>query len=128
MFNYSDDKPSTSEKGSKSEQLAEEYLVAEGFKIVSKNYHFGKIGEIDIIAREKNVLVFVEVKSRIGDNPIAPLDQITPAKAQKLKKTAEGYIYTHGLYDQECRFDVIAIEYKRGKPEIEHLRNAIVYF
>lgn len=128
MFNYSENKPTTSEKGSKSEQLAEEYLVREGFQIVCKNYRFGKIGEIDIIAREKNVLVFVEVKSRFGDNPIAPLDQITPAKAQKLKKTAEGYIYTHGLYDQECRFDVIAIEYKKAKPNIEHLRNAIIFF
>ncbi len=115
----------TKEKGKRGEDLAVEFLKKLGYQIKKRNFHFGKTGEIDIIAQEKNVLVFVEVKMRGSDAFGDPLLSITPAKQKALRKTAEGYLYVNKIYDMECRFDIITIDIRFNPEKIEHLINAL---
>ncbi|MFC2131545.1 YraN family protein [Bacteroidota bacterium] len=124
MADKSQYQKSTRKKGAEAETLACKYIEEKGFIIIKRNFHFGIVGEIDIIAKDKEVLVFVEVKARSSDTYGSPLDSITPKKQKNLKRVSEGYYYINKLKDQECRFDVITIDYSKGTPDIEHLVNA----
>lgn len=112
------------EKGAIAEDAAVEFLKAKGFTILKRNFHFGRDGEIDIIARDKDVLVFIEVKARATDLYGSPESSITPSKMKTIRRTAEGYLYVNKITNVECRFDVIAIDYSKKPPEIRHLVNA----
>lgn len=118
------DQPNQREKGTVAEDAAVEFLKNKGFTIVKRNFHFGRDGEIDIIARDRDVLVFVEVKARASDLYGSPESSITPSKIKTIRRTAEGYLYINKITDVECRFDVIAIDYARKPPEIRHLISA----
>ena len=112
-------------KGDYGESLAVEYLENQGYKIKKRNFHFGKTGEIDIIAEKDDVLVFVEVKYRTNNSYGDPLESITPKKANTLRKTAEGYLFVNDIYDRDCRIDIIIIDKRGGEPEIQHIENAV---
>ena len=84
------------------------------------------MGEIDIIARHKGVLVFVEVKSCTTKLYGDPLFQVTPKKAKQIRKVAEGYLYINKIYDVDCRFDIVAIDLSENEKKIEHIENAIM--
>jgi putative endonuclease len=107
--------------GDAGEDMAVKLLEDEGFRILQRNYRFER-GEIDIVAEDRDELVFVEVKSRHTHLFGTPEDAITPKKESFLKRTAEGYLFQHNLEDKPCRFDVVAIEWKGEKPEIRHLK------
>jgi putative endonuclease len=109
------------QKGSKSEQVAADFLTAKGFEILKRNFHFGRTGEIDIIARHKNYLVFIEVKARGSDTYGDPLFSITPKKQMALRRAAEGYLYINKISGIDCRFDIVTIDWTSGEPKIEHL-------
>lgn len=115
---------STREKGKEAEDFACNYLEDKGFKIKKRNFHFGKLGELDIVAEINSILVFVEVKARSNDSFGSPLDSITPKKQFQIKKIAEGYYYINKLNNIESRFDIITVDYSKNPPEIEHLENA----
>jgi putative endonuclease len=114
---------SAKEQGNKGEQIAMQYLKRLGFEIVEMNYRFGH-GEIDIVAREGETLVFCEVKMRKNEMYGDPEFAITPKKQQQIRKVALGYLYEHEIKEQECRFDVVAIRLYRSTPEINYIRNA----
>lgn len=95
--------------GSKYEHIAGAYLERQGYKILEYNYHC-RLGEIDLIARDGEYLVFCEVKYRKGHMTGSPAEAVDVYKQRKLWKTAEYYLLRHGLYDVPCRFDVIGIE------------------
>jgi len=116
-------KASTKSTGNWGEQLATKTLEQQGFDIVEMNYRFGR-GEIDIIARDGDVLVFCEVKTRKNDEYGEPEYAITPRKQQQIKRIAEGYLYEHEIKEQECRFDVVAIRMHGATPEIRYWKNA----
>lgn len=112
--------------GQEGEDLAAEYLVNNGFEMITRNYRYGH-GEIDIIAKDKSNghLVFVEVKTRKNLEFGEPENAITKSKIRQLKKIADAYIYEKDLNDVECRFDVMAIIWnKETKPKITHFKNA----
>jgi putative endonuclease len=98
-------------------------LREQGLEIVETNYRFGR-GEIDIIAKDGDVLVFCEVKTRYNDQYGPPEYALTPRKQKQIRRVAGGYLYERELRDQECRFDVVAIRMCGGKPEINHIKNA----
>jgi len=106
--------------GTQYEQMAAEYLVKQGYQILEKNFRC-KQGEIDLIAKEENYLVFVEVKYRATKESGNPADAIDKKKQGRIYRTAEYYLY-HCCYGQElsCRFDVVVI---LGE-EITLIRNA----
>lgn len=98
---------------------AEKYLKDKGFEIVKTNYR-NRLGEIDIIAKDKNVLVFVEVKSRATLLYGRPCEAVDERKQHKIRKTAELYLLTTKNYYTDVRFDVIEIL----GDEINHIINA----
>lgn len=87
------------------------FLEEQGCTIIDRNYRYSRYGEIDIIAIEKDTLLFVEVRSKSRRQNITALDSITPSKISRLKKTARSYLISRG--DQgslQCRFDLVTVE------------------
>lgn len=115
---------STRDKGKDGEDSACNYLESLGYSILKRNFHFGTLGEIDIIAKDNDVLVFVEVKSKKPDSNFNLLDSLTPKKQRNLKRVAEGYYYVNKLNEIESRFDIITVDFKENPPEIEHIKSA----
>ena len=112
--------------GQEGEDIAADYLVKNGFEMITRNYRYGH-GEIDIIVKDRSNdhLVFVEVKTRKNLEYGEPEYAITKSKIKQLKKIAESYVYEKDLKEVECRFDVIAIIWNREtKPQITHFKNA----
>jgi len=104
--------------GKEGESIAIEYLLSKGYKILEKNFRT-KFGEIDIIAKEGEYIVIIEVKRRISDSFGSPELSVNPKKQEKLKKLALLYLHKLGR-EHPVRFDVIAIMDK----DIEHIENA----
>ena len=98
---------------------AEKYLKDKGYVIVSTNYR-NRLGEIDIIAKDKNVLVFVLFKSRATLLYGRPCEAVDERKQHKIRKTAELYLVTTKNYYTDVRFDVVEIL----GDEINHIENA----
>ncbi len=115
-------------KGNQGEKEAAEFLSSKGYQIVKTNFHFGKHGEIDIICKRGDVLVFVEVKSRKSFEYGDPLLSITRSKQKSWQRAAEGYLYVNKIQNVECRFDVITVDLSKTPHAIEHLENAISPF
>lgn len=113
------------EFGQSGEQIAAEHLRARGYTIVEMNWRCPK-GELDIIAREGDTLVFVEVRSRHSGSTEASFASITPLKQRKLNALAHLYLASHHLNTPNWRIDAIAVALPtRGKPIIEHVENAL---
>ena len=109
--------------GSRGERLAARYLRRLGIRAILRGYRCPPFGEIDLIARDGQTLVFVEVKTRTEGNPA---EAVTPEKQRRLTRAAEVFLDRHHLRDVPCRFDVVAIRWPdgRGEPEVRHYRNA----
>ncbi len=97
------------ETGNLGEQLAQAYLKKHGFRIIETNY-LCTFGEIDIISKKGDTLVFTEVRSKTGDEFGTPEESVTPAKQARLRKSAARYLQTHPKLPELWRIDVIAIE------------------
>ena len=111
--------------GVRGEELAARHLAGAGLTVVERNVRLGP-GEIDLVAREDGDLVFVEVKTRIGDAETAPDTAVTPTKLERLERLAEAYLDRAGTPDVPWRVDVVAIVLGRdGRTiQIDHLRGA----
>jgi len=110
-------------KGKIGENLAINFLEKQGFKIIEKNWRFSRMGEIDIIAEDKNTLVFIEVKARSSSFFGNPLESVDEKKFNKIRKLAEIYLSQNSNNDYDgCRFDLIGILLKE-KPEITHFKS-----
>ena len=108
------------------ERLARQRLLRLGCRILHANYR-SQWGEVDIVAQHKNVILFVEVKTRRSTSFGVPEEAITPAKTEKLIATAETYLDEHNLSDNHWRIDLISVEIDRtGRVlPLRHLENAI---
>ncbi|ETR74133.1 MAG: endonuclease [Candidatus Magnetoglobus multicellularis str. Araruama] len=110
--------------GKDSETLAVNYLLENGYTIIQRNFRT-KGGEIDIIARENNTLVFVEVKSRTSTRYGHALQSLTHRQKKRLTKTALMYLHQHQMKNQSARFDVVAIQKKQYTgTDIRLIKNA----
>ncbi|MCK5784235.1 MAG: YraN family protein [Desulfobacterales bacterium] len=109
--------------GKESEKLAAIHLKKQGYKIVEKNYK-NELGEIDIIAKDKNTLVFVEVKARKSSRYGNAKWGVTPSKQKKISMVALLYLKSQKQDNIKARFDVVSINTKYGKPEVEIVKNA----
>ena len=108
------------------EAKAGEHLRKKGYKILSLNYH-SRFGELDIVARKKNIIAFVEVKLRKNSAHGAACEFVTQSKQEKLIMTAQIYIQENGFEKLQPRFDVIEIYAPDGISEsftINHIENA----
>ena len=109
--------------GKEAEREAEKLLKRNGYKIVERNYHC-RAGEIDIVAKEGDILIFCEVKARRGKSFGSALESITPSKIKKLRLAADDYMTKKKLHGTDCRFDVVTIDMGEGDPSMELIRNA----
>jgi putative endonuclease len=114
------------ELGKKGEQLAINFLVKKGYTILDKNWRFQK-AEIDIIAKKKDTLAVVEVKTRSGIDFGNPQDFVNPKKIKLLVSAIDEYIISKDL-DVNVRFDIIAIVREGNNFTIEHLEDAFYHF
>ena len=108
--------------GAAGEQLACQWLVDHGFRVLHRNWRHGR-DEIDIVARDGRFLVVVEVKTLKSDRWGDPEDAVDPRKRMNLMRAADALI-EQTEEDLELRFDVIAITHKPLGPEILHIPDA----
>jgi putative endonuclease len=108
--------------GQKGEDLAAAYLKNAGYKILFRNWKWGK-HEIDIIAENNDRVVFAEVKTRTEDFLVNPRDAVPREKQKSIILAADGYIKKFYI-DKESRFDVITIIKKNANFEIDHIEDA----
>jgi putative endonuclease len=108
-------------RGRKGEEAAAKYIASQNCEVLEKNY-FTKYGEIDIIFKDEDTLVFAEVKYRSDESYGKPAEAVTVAKIRKITKTALSYLYQKGMTDAKCRFDVIEVT-GRGM-QIRQIKNA----
>jgi len=111
--------------GKQAENQAAHFLKKQGLKVIANNVTY-KIGEIDLIAKDQDTLVFIEVKYRKNNNYGFAVEMVNTEKQNRIQKAALIWMQTYNPKDQlPCRFDVIAIS-KNGtqKNEIQWIKNA----
>lgn len=115
------------ELGKKAEDLAAEYLVKNGYKILVRNFRFQK-SEIDIIAEKENLIVVIEVKARSTDFFILPQEAVTKGKIKSIVLAANHFMEEFNK-NQEVRFDIISVlPDTNGNLVIEHIKDAFEAF
>ncbi|MDZ7296040.1 MAG: YraN family protein [candidate division KSB1 bacterium] len=118
-----DKKPSTRLKGTRGEEVAVSYLRRKGYQILSRNYRCAQ-GEIDIVAKDGPVLVFVEVKAGRSRSFGPPECWVDRRKQEHMGQAAAMYLEEQGIEDVDCRFDVIAVVWERDGARVQHIENA----
>ncbi|MFH8939056.1 YraN family protein [Streptomyces griseosporeus] len=110
--------------GKYGETLAARRLAASGMTVLARNWRAGRSGEIDIVARDGDVLVVCEVKTRRGGSYEHPMAAVGPEKARRLQALAEHWIHTHGgAPPGGVRIDLVGVVLpRRGAPVVEHVR------
>ena len=109
--------------GRRGEALACDFLRAQRFEIVARNYRC-RAGEIDVVARDGGSLVFVEVRSRTGGLRGTGLESVTTRKQAQVARVARHFLAARGWGDHDARFDVIGIDFAIEPPRVEHVRSA----
>ncbi|OGE14071.1 YraN family protein [Candidatus Daviesbacteria bacterium RIFCSPHIGHO2_12_FULL_37_11] len=107
--------------GDYGETLACEFLKKQGYKILERNFRI-RGGEIDIVAKDKDDLVFVEVKTRYTREYGSPAEAVTPWKIRFLIRASQFYLLRNRLLENPYRIDVIAVDFTNNN-EIEHIKN-----
>ena len=108
--------------GKLGEEFATKYLQNNNIKVIQRNFYC-KFGEIDIIAKDKNELVFIEVKTRTTSKYGKPSDAVNFQKQRHLQKSIEYYLYFNKIRNVKIRIDVIEIYLNQNKFRINHIKN-----
>jgi len=114
------------------EEAAAGYLINKGYRILYRNFRYGRYGEVDIIAKQADVLCFVEVKSRTNVRYGLASESVGHKKRVKILAVASHFLKINGLGDQKTRFDILEIYYNKTNPvdgrreinKIRHIENA----
>ena len=111
------------ELGRRGEAVAEAFLRTHRYTIVARNYRC-RAGEIDLVALDGQVLVFVEVRSRRGTALGTPLESVDVRKQVRVGRVARHFVTERRWHERDARFDVIGVRFDREPPAIEHVRGA----
>ncbi|TAH18143.1 MAG: YraN family protein [Cytophagales bacterium] len=109
--------------GKEGEEIAAKYLEGKGYQILARNYRV-KRQEIDIIAHEKDIYIFVEVKSRGSSDFGFPEDFLSPQQEGRIRSAATYYLNEHSISAKDIRFDIVSILKNKDGVEIEHFEDA----
>jgi putative endonuclease len=109
--------------GKSGEELAGRFLKENGYQILAKNYR-SRFGEIDIVAREKDCICFIEVKARKDTDFGLPQEAVDFRKQRKISKVALAYLKESRLLDAKARFDVVSVLFEGAGPRIKLTKNA----
>jgi len=108
--------------GNRGEEIASAYLKRKGYRILKRNYSV-PTGEIDIVARDGETLVFVEVKARSGDRFGEPHEAVGERKRRRMRSAALHFMA--GLKNEpRARFDIVSVRISGGREEVEHIEDA----
>jgi putative endonuclease len=113
-FGSGDERP-----GAAGESLACRYLQARGFAVVARNFRC-RSGEVDVVARQGDTTVFVEVKERHGQSHGLAHEAVTFGKRRRIIRAARLFAAARGLSETPLRFDVVSIDWVDGQPRIRH--------
>jgi putative endonuclease len=105
------------------EEIACTELRRRGYEIIERRYRT-RYGEIDIVARDQDVTVFVEVKARVGNDFGGGAAAVTGWKQRRIAKMAVDFLARHRLHDRPCRFDVVTVDVRHGVPSVEVFTHA----
>ena len=107
------------------ETIAAEFLTLRGMVVVERNVRMGR-GEIDLVARDKDQVVFVEVKFRTAGGKATPFDAVGAKKREDVAKAAALYLARYALLDRPVRFDVVGVTWRADGEEllVQHVPNA----
>jgi len=108
---------STTTIGRLGEDLAVDWLRGHGYTLVKRNYR-RRFGEVDVIARQGEYLVFIEVKTRSSGRFGSPFEAVTAKKQQQLSRIAKDYLSRYKLTDTPCRFDVLSVILPKDRPPV----------
>ena len=111
------------ELGKRGETLALKKIKRLGYKKIIRNYRC-PLGEVDLIARDRDTLVFIEIKTRKGRSTDYAKEAVNARKKRQISKVALAYMKSNDCPDAKARFDVVAVSIGRDKPEIEVIKNA----
>jgi len=111
------------ELGRRGEEVAVEFLRAQQYTIVTRNYRC-RAGEIDLVALDGGTLVFVEVRSRSGTRAGTPLESVDGRKQARVSRVARQFCAVRGWLDRDARFDVVGIRFDADPPVVDHVRGA----
>jgi putative endonuclease len=111
--------------GTRSERAAGRFLRRLGYRILSRNFTC-PLGELDLVALDRDCIVFVEVRSTETDDALRPACSVDAAKQRRLTDLALVFLKKHRLLDRSARFDVLALSWPVGarEPQIVHYRHA----
>ena len=111
--------------GDAGERLAARYLRRQGYTILARRYRTS-LGELDLVARDGDCVVFVEVKTRRSQDAGHPAEAVHRSKQAQLTRLALAFLKRFGWLERAARFDVVSIVWgeKGAEPEITHYRNA----
>lgn len=110
--------------GQEGEEIARDYLVRQGYVILERNWRC-RMGELDIICSKGDMIVFVEVKTRVENSLGLPGEAMTAEKGEKLWKAAAQYLSKNQLWEQPCRFDLITATKGKDSFVLEHITNVV---
>lgn len=117
---------SSKEFGKTGEDIAVNFLTGKGYEIVQRNYRYSNTGEIDIIAKDGDYLVFVEVKTKGNLEFGLPDHAVSKGKLKQVRRIAEYYLYDKEIKETNCRIDVIAILVEKGEVKsLNHYENVM---
>jgi len=106
--------------GQMGEDLAVKFLKKKGYKIIERNFRADRFGEIDIIVKDKDELVFVEVKTKTDEQFGSPEEEFTYQKKKKMYRAIQNYLFKKYLTSCDWRADLVAIDIIDGKIDIRH--------
>lgn len=111
------------ELGRRAEDAAAAHLRRHGYEIAARNYR-SRLGEVDLIAVRRDVVVFVEVRSRSGSRFGTGLESVDRRKRRRISRAAEQFVAENRLEERTLRFDVVGVEWRDGESDIEHVESA----
>ena len=112
------------ELGRSGERIAAQFLGNNGYKIINTDFRT-RLGQVDIIAKEKDTICFVEVKARATDSFGQPVEAVGDVKQRRIAKAALMFLKQNRLLGSPARFDVVSISYPvKGQPKIRLIKNA----
>ena len=118
--------PQAARTGQEGEEAAVGLLSGMGWTILARNWRSRHL-ELDIVAEEQGILVFVEVKTRAHGTLQSPHEALTPVKQERLIRAAQAWLNTHRAWDRPCRFDLVCVTSRAGTYQTELIRNVIEY-
>ena len=115
------------QSGKQAEQIAHDYLEAKGLRLIQANFRC-RVGELDLIMLDRQVLVIVEVRYRKSSRIVGPMQTIDPHKRRRLALAARSFLMRHGdLQDRPIRFDVIGLTGSMTNPSVNWVKNAFEF-